>query len=173
MAIVKKTIRTINYINRQMYIVIGVIISFLSIMIFYDVIARYLLKKPTRFGFDLSVWMTGIMAFIGGGYAQLKNEHIRVDVFYEKFSEKGKRLTDLLSHLFIFTTVIALVWYGGAHVLKLYQQGTVATSGFNIPFWIKWIIMPLGGLLLGLQAMVTLFKDIYYLFTGRKFEEDK
>ncbi|MDR7075745.1 TRAP-type C4-dicarboxylate transport system permease small subunit [Neobacillus niacini] len=172
MKIVNKTIRFINYINQQMYVVIGVIITFLSLMIFYDVIARYFFERPTRFGFDTSVWLTAVMAFIGGGYAILKNEHVRVDMYYAKFSDKGKAIVDLISHLFIFLTVIALVFWGGQHVLDLYKKGVVATTGLNIPMWIKWSILPIGGTLLGLQALVTLFKDIYLLITGRKYEVD-
>ncbi|MCH6267563.1 TRAP transporter small permease subunit [Neobacillus citreus] len=170
---IRKTIRSINYINEKMYIVIGVIIVFLSFMIFYDVLARYFFHKPTSFGFDTSIWLTVVMAFVGGGYSQLKNEHVRVDIFYEKFSDKGKSIVDLFTHLFIFLTVIPLVWWGGSHVLKLFEQGTVATSGLNISLWIKFLIVPFGGTLLGLQAFVTFYKDIYLIVTGRKYEEDK
>ena len=173
MVIVNKTIRIINFINQQMYVVMGLIITFLSIMIFYDIIARYFFKHPTSFGFDTSIWLTGVMAFIGGGYALLRGEHVRVDIYYDKYSQKTKCYINLISNFFIFITVAALVWWGGQQVFTLYTQGTVATSGLNIPMWVKWLIVPLGGILLGLQAIVTMFKDLYFIFKGINYEGDK
>lgn len=173
MELIKKTVRSINFINQLMSIIIGLIIAFLSIVIFYDVVSRYLFDSPTSFGYDTSIWLTGAIAFISGGYVVMKDEHIRVDIFYEKFSERRKSIVNLITHIFIFLTVFVLIWFGGAHVLKLYEQGIIATTGLNIPIWIKWIIVPIGGLLLGLQALVTLIKDIYLLITGQVFEEDK
>lgn len=170
---VRRVVRLINWINEQMYIVIGLCITFLAAMIFYDVIARYFFNRPTSFGYDTTLWVTGLMAFMGGGFALLKNEHVRIDLFYEKFPDRVKAYVDLFSHIFLFIIIIALVWSGGGLVLGYFKEGTVATSGLNIPLWVKFIIVPLGGILLGLQGLVNLIKDVYFIVTRRKFEEDR
>lgn len=170
MELVKKIIRVINFINNQMYFVIGGIIVFLSIIVFYDVVARYFFNASTSFGFDTATWLTALAALLGGGHVQLKDEHIRVDILYEKFSDRKKSIVDLITHFFILVMVITLIWFGGSQVLNLYEQGSVASSGLNIPLWIKWTIIPIGGFLLGLQMLVTLFMDLYFLITGQKLE---
>ncbi|MDT8862968.1 TRAP transporter small permease [Alkalihalobacillus sp. MEB130] len=169
----KKVVKTITKINQSMLIVGGVVLALLSLVVFYDVIARYFFNSPTRFGFDLSTWLTGIAAFLTGGYVLLHNDHIRVDVFYERFSDRIKSLVEVITGIFILLIVIALVWYGGARVIQLYESGSVASTGLNISLWIKWSILPIGGLLLGLQATINLIRSIYNVCTGKRLWEEE
>jgi len=68
---------------------------------------------------------------------------------------------------------VSFIWFGFDQVLSMYESGAVASSGFNIPLWIRWVVVPIGGVLLGLQILVELIKDIYYFITGTNWEEVK
>lgn len=162
-----KMMRFVTQINRAMLYVTGLMVLLLTFFIFYDILMRYFFASPTRYGFDLSTWLTATIGFLSGGYGLLKNDHIRVDLFYANFSERTKSIVDILAGLCIFIMVIVLIRYGGGHVLHLYQTGSIASTGFNIALWIKWLIVPVGGILLGLQAMVNLINDISVLITGQ------
>ncbi len=168
----KIVFRLVKGINQAMFYVVGAAIVTLSLFVFYDVIARYFFSRPTNFGFDLSIWLTGFAAFLSGGYCLLHKEHIRVDIFYAKLSPRAKSLVDIFTGILLLLIVIALVWFGGARVWQLYQMGSVASTGFNIPLWIKWSIVPLGGILLGLQGIINLINDIYHVAVGKRLEEE-
>lgn len=168
----KKLPQVVKAINQAMFYVVGLAVILLSFFVFYDVIARYFLKSPTSFGFDLSIWLTGLAAFLSGGYCLLHKEHIRVDILYTRLSPRAKSFVDLFTGVFLLLIVFALVWFGGARVWHLYQMGSVASTGFNIPLWIKWSIVPIGGILLGLQGILNLIDDIYHVVTGKRLWEE-
>jgi len=108
-----------------------------------------------------------LSAFLAGGYALLKKAHIRVDIFYQKFSPRVQGGLDALTSVFLFLIVLILVWKGGERTLHNLNIGAVANTGLNIYIWIKWLMVPLGGVLLGLQAIVNLVDDVYLFITGR------
>lgn len=160
----------IDAVNRAMVVVIGSIIVLLCFLIFYDVFARYFFASPTRFGYDLSIWLTATVAFLGGGYALLSGEHIRVDIFYATFSEKRKIFINFITYGSILLFALALFWFGGLRVLAYWEKGFIPVTGLKLPLWIQWSIVPVSGVLLGLQCLVSFARDVYVLFTGNKLE---
>jgi TRAP-type mannitol/chloroaromatic compound transport system permease small subunit len=168
----RKIVRAIRLLNLSMFVVAAVVLGLLTLVIFYDAIARYFFQSPTKFGFDLSTWLSGVAAFLTGGLVLLYNEHIRVDIFYDRFPDRFKSVVDVISSVCMLMVVFVFVWYGGQRVSNLFVSGNIATSGFNIALWIKWIIVPIGGVLLGLQALVNLIRDVYMIFTGKRLWED-
>lgn len=167
----KKIIHTVNKINNAMGAFAGSVLVLLSLVVFYDVISRYFFRSPTIFAFDLSTWLTGVAAFLTGGYVLLHKGHIRVDIFYERYPEKVKSIVEILSSIFMMTLAITFLWYGGARVLQLLESGAVASTGLNIPLWIKWVIVPIGGILLGLQVFINIIRDFTYIITGKRLWE--
>jgi C4-dicarboxylate transporter DctQ subunit len=107
-------------------------------------------------------------AVLGGGYTLLKGAHVKVDIFYEKLSFKTQSLIDVFTSVLLFLIVIVLIWKGWEQVIHNYKLGVLANTGLNIFVWIKWTMVPLGGLLLGLQALVNLINDIFIVVKGEK-----
>lgn len=142
---------------------IGCIIVLLGFLIFYTVVMRYIFSNPPIWSFDLSGWLTGMIVFLGGGYALLSDSHVKVDLFYDKFSPKLKSSTDILTYLVVIALATIFFWKGMDQVISNFHSGTVAMSGLNIYIWIKWSIVPLGSLLLGMQAFVQMIERIYFL----------
>ncbi|QQK76432.1 TRAP transporter small permease [Salicibibacter cibarius] len=166
-------VKIVRAINNKMLWVIGAIISLMAILLFYDVIARYFFNNQTQWGFDLSVWFTGLSAFLAGGYVLLHKGHVRIDFFYENFSERKKSMVDLVTALFIFLIAFAFIIIGGEMVLHLMELEAVASTGLNIFMWIQWLMVPIGGILLAIQALIDVINDMYTVFTGNKLWEEE
>jgi TRAP-type C4-dicarboxylate transport system permease small subunit len=156
----KKFAEIISRINEVMMWIVGALIMIMGILLFYDVMMRYFFNNPTVWSFDLTSWFTGMAAFLGGGYTLLKKGHVRVDIFYEKFSLRTRSAIDAVTSVFLFLIVIVFIWKGTEQVIHNYQINAVANTGLDIHVWIKWLMVPIGGLLLGLQALVNLINDI-------------
>lgn len=151
--------------------IIGTLVLFMSLLITVDVLLRYFFSKPTTWAFDLATWGTGIVGFMLGGYTLIIGQHVRVDVFFEKLSLKAQSIIDLISAFFLFLMSISLIWLGTDYVVHYYTIGAISTGGLAMPLWIKWLIVPLGGLLIFLQGIVKLINDLYIIFTGEKVYE--
>ncbi|HZG72433.1 MAG TPA: TRAP transporter small permease subunit [Chondromyces sp.] len=165
-------LKTIRRMNEGIMWVAGIIIFIMAILLFYAIVMRYFFEKPPSWSFDLTGWFTGLSAFLAGGYALAHGAHVRVDMIYEKFSLRTRSLIDIITSIFLFLIVIVLVWKGMEQVLFNYETNAMASTGLNVPIWLKWLMIPLGGLLLGLQAMINLIKDIYIVVKGKPIEEE-
>jgi len=167
----KAFIRVVNKINESMMWVVGTLVLIMGILLCYAVVMRYFFNNPPLWSFDFTGWFTGLAAFLGGGYALLHGAHVQVDIFYEKFSLRTKSWVNIISFLVIFMIVAVLTWKGIEQVIFYFQAGAVLNTGLNIYIWIQWLMVPIGGILLGLQALVNLIKDIYIIRNGKPMDE--
>lgn len=71
--------------------VIGVLFVPLSIIVLYEVVARYIFHSPTIWVWDVSQLMMGFIVFFSGAYCLFTNSHVNVDVFQRMM--KGRTLT--------------------------------------------------------------------------------
>jgi C4-dicarboxylate transporter DctQ subunit len=164
----KKVFSAIKAINQSMYWIAVAATVVMVCLVSYDIIIRTLGLKPTAFGFELNSWLVGVIAYLTAGFGVLHDKHMRVDIFYRNFSDRKKSVVAVISGVVGLVVAITFVWIGGGYVLSLKASGAVASTGFNIPLWIKWSIVPIGGILLGLQLLVQFTCDLYHAITGTR-----
>jgi len=73
---------------------------FLVILLSSDVLLRYIFNFSTASLYELEWHVFAIIFLLGSVYTLHADEHVRVDVFYSKFSKKNKRLVNLIGNLF-------------------------------------------------------------------------
>jgi len=127
-----------------------------------------LLAAVGRTVFDLSlVWTVESAQFtmaayyiVGGAYALILKGHVRMDLLYGSWSRKTQARTDAVTDtLLIFYLVVMLIGaFSSIQYALEYDQAS--RSAWGPPLAPIKIIMGLGLLLMLLQAISTLFKDI-------------
>jgi TRAP-type mannitol/chloroaromatic compound transport system permease small subunit len=77
----------------------------------FDTMARYLFNAPTGWSYDITYMLYGA-AFMGGGaWTLLKDEHVRIDLFYGKMSPMSKAIADAIGYVvFFFPPMCVLVY---------------------------------------------------------------
>lgn len=168
----KFIIKIINSINKSMVWITGTLIFIMSMAIFYSVVMRYLFNNPQSWTFDLIGLSTGIAALLSGGYASLTRQHVRVDIFFDKFSTRTKSIVDVATAFFWVLISGILIWKGTESVLYYYEMGIRPSTGLGIPNWIQWLMVPIGGLLLFLQEIVHFINNIYIIFSGNALYDE-
>ncbi len=110
MSIIVSTIRAIGALNKVM----GNIFAWLSLVMvlicFTVVVQRYLMGFTVLWMQDLYVWMNGAMFTAVAGYALLRDDHVRVDIFYRPATIRTKAIVDLIG-VFIFQIPFCWVVY--------------------------------------------------------------
>ena len=174
----------------------------LAVMAFlYEVWARKILNSPTIWVQESVTYLFGMQYMIAGCYAMLTESHVRVDVFYAKFSDRAKAAVDLATSAFFLIFVSALLFWGWVFAMQAVGNGNTPFSAlargdigflqflgdvsimdflsadkrngeysFNnpweIPFWPVKLMIVLGALLLLLQGISRIIKDIHMLRFG-------
>lgn len=126
----------------------------------YEVIARYFFNSPTKWSTELNINLLCAYVFLGGGYTLLHENHVRVDIFLRMLSEKNKAVCDLITSPLFFVFVITLIWKGCIMTARSFLDGTTSCESMEWPLYPSQLLIPLGGLLLGLQGLAKLWRDI-------------
>lgn len=164
---VKQLCRGIDLVVMLMGKAASYLMPVLAFVVAYEVFSRYVLNSPTIWAFDLSLFMFGYVAALGGAYAQQKKAHINVDILYNKVPKKTRRVFDLISYaLGIFFLWIVLDMSIGK-LLEAIEFDYRRESEWAPPMYHFWIMSIIACGLFIAQLGRDMLVAIYYLFTGK------
>lgn len=166
----KKIVIFLDNITEQ----VGKMASWFAILmvliISLDVIIRYLFKFTFIWIIELEIYLFGFMFLLGSGYALKYEKHVRVDVFYSKFSQKKKAFIDLLGGLLYLIpwcyVVISGSWKYAYNSFKI-GEGSPQPGGLPALYILKFTITT-GFVLLLIQGVSQVLKSLDILLTKKE-----
>ena len=158
-------IRSVSAINRW----VGLTLSWLALAVvlvcFTVVVQRYFLHATQLWMQDLYVWLSGAMFTGVAGFALLRNDHVRVDIFYGRWSVRGKAIADLVGVvLFLLPFVVVVAVYAMPFVRRSWRiyEGSANVGGMPGLFILKSFILVFC-VLVGLQGIAWVCRSILVL----------
>ena len=135
-------------------------VFFMMFLLILSFITRNIINFPLMWIIEMAQFTITAYYLLGGGYSMLTNDHVRMDLFYGKLSNKGKAKMDIFTSFFLIFYLIIL--FMGSITSLIY---TIETKQKLITAWAPYVwpiktLMLIGILLMLLQAFSTLFKDI-------------
>jgi TRAP-type mannitol/chloroaromatic compound transport system permease small subunit len=109
--------------------------------------------------FHASIFMLGI------SYTYKENSHVKIDIFYNKLSEKNKTILSLIGGILLiipFGIFIIFISFDMVSSSWSIFEGSSEAGGLDLVFILKSLI-PLSGFLILLQALSELFKNLQIL----------
>lgn len=133
---------------------IGRAASWLSLFMVLTTFAVVLL----RYAFDLGwiamqesvTYMHTVLFLVGTSYTLKHQGHVRVDIFYRRWSPRGKAWIDLLGHLLLLMPVCLFIFYmSWDYVAQSWalQEGSREAGGLDGVYLLKSMILVMAGLL--------------------------
>jgi TRAP-type C4-dicarboxylate transport system permease small subunit len=89
-----------------------IMIVFVVIVMFYEVVSRYVFSRPTLWANELSLWIAAFVFLFAGQYAMQQRSHIRIYVVYDLMPRWMQKTADVISVTLILGFAFALVWGG-------------------------------------------------------------
>ena len=135
-------------------------VFFMMFLLILSFITRNIINFPLMWIIEMAQFTITAYYLLGGGYSMLTDDHVRMDLFYGKLSNKGKAKMDVFTSFFqIFYLIILFI---GSITSLIY---TIETKQKLFTAWAPYVwpiktLMLIGILLMLLQAFSTLFKDI-------------
>lgn len=139
----------------------------LATIVAFEVFSRYCLNSPTVWAFDLSLFLFGYIASLGGAYAQQKRVHITVDIYYQKVSPKTRSVFDLISCALAIFFLTLIVYVCFDKLQDALQFGTRRQSEWAPLMHHFWIMCIVAGSLFILQLFKDMLAGLYYLVSGK------
>ena len=84
----------------------------LSIVVtIYDVVSDVVFKSPTVWVYDVVTTAIAVAFLIGGSYALMRREHIRITALYQRFSRRTRLRCDVVTSLLAIVYLAAFAWF--------------------------------------------------------------
>lgn len=141
------------------------IIPVLSVLIVYEVIARYAFSAPTSWAFEISYMLMGSCLMLAIGFCLQLRRHIRVDFLYDHVSIKKRAMIDLVGYVFFLLPMLLWCSWGlWEYFLEAYKANeSSGESAWNPLIWPFKYTFPVGFFLLAMQTMAEMCKCVLTL----------
>lgn len=166
----EKTIKFLNNLTEK----IGNLVSWLSVLmviiISLDVIIRYLFKFTFIWITELEIYLFGFLFLLGAGYTLKHDQHVRVDVFYTKLSEKGRAWVDLLGGLlYLIPWCYVTITSSWRYAYSSFAMGESSPQPGGLPaLYILKFAITIGFVLLLIQGVSTILNSINIILKKTK-----
>jgi len=140
-----------------------VVVILLVLLVVYDATARYLFSTGSIALQELEWHLFDIIILFGISYTLKENAHVRVDIFYNSYSDKTKALINLISSIFFILPFSFLIIYLGLDfVSQSFIQNEISSNpgGLEYRYLVK-ALLPLSFIFVSLVALkdsITNFK---------------
>jgi len=137
----------------------GAVASFAMVLlllnVFYDVVMRYAFNDVSIGMQELEWHLFAVVFLLGTPYAMSKDGHVRVDIFYERLSDRSKAWINLVgSMLFVLPFIAVVAYYGIDFSYQAYVINEGSGDPGGLPYrWIIKALIPFSFALMGLAAM--------------------
>ena len=155
MNVLKTFIRWIDGLNEWIGRGVAWVTLALVLVIFVDVVMRYLFNTSFVFTQELEWHLFGFIFLIGAGYTLLHDGHVRVDIIYQRLGFKGQAWINLMGVIvFLIPGCLMIIITSFKFVLTsfLILEGSPDPGGIPLRFIVKGFI-PAGFSLLLLQGL--------------------
>lgn len=172
MSILKGLCRWIDALNEWVGRGVAWVTLLMVLVVFVDVVMRYLFNTSFVFTQELEWHLFGFVFLTGAGYTLLHDGHVRVDIFYQRLSPKGKAWINLIGVLFfLIPGCIMVISTSCQFVEHSYSvlEGSPDPGGIPGRFILKSAI-PVGFTLIILQGISLGLKSFLFL-TGYDVED--
>lgn len=175
MKFIKAYIIFIDKLNDKIGNWVSWLTALLTLVVCYDVFVRYFLKESSV-GFQEFEWhLFAIIFLVSAAYTLKIDQHVRVDVFYTRLSDKKKAYVDFFGSLiFLIPFCIVLIMASKNFVINSFNMGETSPDAGGLPArYILKAVIPLSIFLLLLQGISLTFKSFLTIKSKSNLEEKK
>jgi len=148
----------------------GVLNLLMLLNVFYDAIARYFFSTGSIALQEMEWHLFAIVFLFGIAYGLKEDSHVRVDVFYDRFSPRWKAIVNI-GGTFLFLLPLSVLIVEGSvwYVQEAFNSGEISGDPGGLPYrWLIKFVIPASFVFLIVSATGFVIRNINVL---RGFEE--
>lgn len=128
-------------------------------VMFYSIFSKSF-ANPAIWTLEMAQFLMVAYFLLGGAYALQQGEHVRMDLFYSRWSPRTRAIVDLCT-VGLLLVYLGFLLYGGlSSTLYALEYNETSYSAWSPRMAPIKVIMCLGVLLMLLQVLATFFKDL-------------
>lgn len=151
----------IDRLNERVGRAVSWLTTALVVLVVTDVIFRYLFNTTKAWTIEMEWHLFALIFLLGAGYAFKHDRHVRVDLFYSRFSKKDQAMVNLVGGLiFLVPWCLLIIYSAWGYALQAYRigEGSPDPGGLPALYVIKFSIV-IGVFLLLLQGIANIIQS--------------
>lgn len=134
----------------------GGVLVLLMLLTAADVAGRAILNTPITGVFDLTHFAVLTMVFLGLAYCGFRGDHIAIELVYQKFGPRVRRVLDILGNL-IGAALFGLIAWRALAQADLVREIDENSQLLNIPFYPFYWLLAAGSALFVVVLLLRVF----------------
>lgn len=120
-----------------------VCVSIMAVLVFANVIARYIFNHSLAFSDEMSTYLFVLMSFMGTAIAARRKAHLGLSIVTDRVSPSARKTIGVIMYLIAALFCLLIVIFGVQMVLSQYRLGQ-ETAAMQWPEWIYGSFVPIG-----------------------------
>lgn len=113
---------------------------------------------------EIQWYLFAAVFLVAAGYTMLKQGHVKIDVVSGRFSKRTQIWIEIIGLVFfVFPLVFTVIQLSWPLVVRAYVMNEYSQNAGGLIRWPVFALLPLGFLLLGVQAVSELIKRFAFL----------
>lgn len=138
---------------------IGAALAFSSVLLFVNVILRYVFLSPLNWAEETTLYLMVWIVFIGGSIAIRTRGHMAIDLLPLALSPPNRRRLALAVAFATLAFFAVFFWYSLEHTLRVRSIDQL-TPVMQAPMWLTYLAMPVGSFLMGLRTIQSIARTL-------------
>lgn len=152
-------LKLVDGLNAWIGRLVGWVMIFIMLVTVYDVFARWFFNAPVLWAFDVSKQLYALHFMMAAAYALLRDEHVAIDIFKLRLSERKRAMLDIASFaIFFFPFMVALFIYGWSFAGRSWASQETSWGVVALPVYYIKTVIPIAAVLLTLQGIATVIR---------------
>jgi len=159
---IRSYIQLIDRVNSKIGYYVSWLTFLLVLIVSFDVFTRYFLKESSVAVQELEWHLFALIFLMGAAYTLKIDEHVRVDVFYSRLSEKKKAWINFIGTLlFLIPFCVVIIYASLDYVTNSFSilESSPTPGGLPARYLLKAVI-PISFFFILLQGFSLLFKSL-------------
>ena len=164
----KLVLSVIDTISEWSGKIFSMLILIITGILMYEITMRYVFNAPTIWAHETCQHLFGGYSLLAGAYVMLYFAHVKVDIIYSRFSQRGRAIIDSVTYLVFFVFVGLMLWHGiglASHSVKIWE---VSFSPYAPVIWPLKLTVPIGAFLILLQGLAHYARFLTIAITGKE-----
>ena len=135
-------------------------VFFMMFVLILSFVTRNIINYPMMWIIEMAQFTITAYYLLGGGYSMITDDHVRMDLFYGRLSERGKAKMDAFTSFFLVFYLITLLIGSITSLIYTLETNQKLFTAWAPYVWPIKVIMLFGILLMLLQSISMFFKDV-------------
>lgn len=131
----------------------GALMIGMALWVTYEVLMRYLVRRPTIWAVDLSEYAMVWAVFLAGPWLLRHDRHVNIEVVVERLGPRGRQVLGVVTSIVGALVCAVLGWQGLVTVADLWTRGVVFAKEWAVVQYPFYLVIPFGSALLVVEFL--------------------